>query len=159
VDGHEGARRQDGPLDAVLPAVEERLEAGEVAEARAVGGALGADRQRLADLGDHDADLTGRDLHPRVPLDRVDRPQVEPQPRHQQLGLVAGLTPERDGVVAVELAERDLLGDEADLRRPDAVHGLHRHEHHQQCRRGCDGEYDSHPSLFPTPDVGLYLSV
>ena len=47
------------------PAVDERREVGEVAELGLVHAALGADRQRRADLGDHDADLARGHLHPR----------------------------------------------------------------------------------------------
>jgi hypothetical protein len=155
VDRHQRARGQHRALDALLAAVEERLQVREVAERGAVDGALGADGQGVPDLGDHDADLARRHLHPWVALDREERPQAEPQARHEQLGLVAGLVPEGDGVVTVQLAEAELLVDEADLRRPDAVHGLHAHQHHQQCRRCRGGKYDSHPSLFPTPDVGV----
>ncbi|HLO82256.1 MAG TPA: hypothetical protein VK166_14920, partial [Chitinophagaceae bacterium] len=54
------------------------------------------------------------DLHPRVLGHLVQRPQLEPEPRHQQLRLVAGFAVERDRVVRLEaFAER--LDDEADL--------------------------------------------
>ena len=97
---------------------------GEVLELRLVDRALGADRQRRADLRDHDADLARGHLHPRELLHAEDRPQLEPQPGREQLGLEAGLAVERDRVVGGQLLEREPLLDEPDLDRSDRVERL-----------------------------------
>ena len=85
VDRHQRARREHRPLHALLAAaVDELAQVREVAELGLVDAALRADRQRRADLRDHDADLARRHLHPRVLLHREDRPELDAQARHQQ---------------------------------------------------------------------------
>jgi hypothetical protein len=155
VDRHERARGQHRALHALLAAGEEGAEVGEVAEAGVVAGALGADGQRRADLGDDDPDLARGDLDPRVPVDREHRPEPEPQARHEHLGLVARLAPEGDGVVALQLAEGELLRDEADLRRPDAVHGLEHHGDDDQCRHCGSDQGCVHPIHSDPRDADL----
>ena len=56
----------------------------EVAELRLVHRALGADRQRLAHLRDHHADLARGHLHPGELLHAEHRPELEAQTRHEQ---------------------------------------------------------------------------
>ena len=102
VDRRGGARGQDRALHAPLAAVgQEGADVGEAAELGLVDGRLGAGRQRRADLGDDQADVVGRHLHPGVALDLEDRPQLEAQARHQQVGLVAGLAVQGDELVAL----------------------------------------------------------
>ena len=109
-------------LHTLLPAaVDERLDVRVVAELGLVDTALGADRQLQTDLRDHHADLAGRHLHPRELLHAEDRPQLEPQARHQQLRLVARLALEGDRVVVTELAEPEPLGHQPDLGRADRL--------------------------------------
>ena len=72
----------------------------------------------IADLRDHDADLAGRHLHPRVLVDPVYRPQPEPPTGHQQVCLIARLAREGDDVAGVELPAEPLRR-QADLCRAD----------------------------------------
>jgi hypothetical protein len=124
MDRHQGPGREHRALHTLLAVVgDEPPQVREVAEGRVVPGALGADRQRPSDLGDDHADLAGLDLDPGILGDRVHRPQLEPRPRHQQVGLVAGLAVERDGVVVGELAPEP-LGHQPDLGGADAVERL-----------------------------------
>ena len=123
MDRRERAGRQHRPLHALLSVfLDEHAEVGEVAELGFVDRRLGADRERFADLRDHDADLTGRHLHPRMFRHRKDQPQLEAQPRHQQFGLIAGFAAERQRVVAGQL-RAESPPDQSDLGRPDAVDG------------------------------------
>jgi hypothetical protein len=109
-------------LHTLLPALfDERAEVGEVRERGLVLAALRPDRQRRAGLRDHDADVAGGHLHPRELLHAIERPELEPQPGHEQLGLVPGLAAEGDRVVLAELLQREALGDEADLGCADRV--------------------------------------
>jgi hypothetical protein len=119
--------------------LEEGAHVGEVAEHRLVDAALGADRQWAADLGDDDADLACGHLHPRVLLDPVDGPELEPEPRHEQVGLIAGLAVQGDRVAFVERLEAELLGDEPDLGGTDDGDRQHDHqdddhEYRQDCK-------------------------
>ena len=141
VDRQRRARGQHRALHAALAAVlEERADAAEVAELGLVDGRLGAGRQRAADLGDDEADAVGRHLHPVEALDAVDRPELDAQAGHQQVGLVAGLALEGDELLLAELGA-EALGHQADLRRPDAVQALQHHEQHEQ---GDDADQDQH---------------
>jgi hypothetical protein len=136
VDRGERARWQHRPLDALLASVlEEGADVAEIAEDVLVLGALRADRQRLADLGDHDADAAGRHLDPRVLVDPVDRPQQEAPAGHQQLGLVAGLAVERDHAAVAELRAEALDG-QPDLGRPDVLDRLRDDE------ANCEDDHD-----------------
>ena len=105
VDRRGGAGGQHRALHAALAAVgEERRGVGEAAEL-----GLGTpptwrrSGSGVADLGDDEADVVRRDLHPGVALDLEDRPQLEPQPGHQQVGLVAGLAVEGEQLVVLQL--------------------------------------------------------
>jgi len=89
-----------------------------------VGGALRPDRHRLADLGDHHADLTRRNLDPGELPHAEQRPELEPQAGHEQRRLVARLAAERDRVALAELAERPALVHQPDVGRADDVEGL-----------------------------------
>ena len=82
-------------------------------------GRLGADRQGLAHLGHDHADLAGPNLHPGVLLHGIEQPQLEMPAGHQQIGLVAGLAAEGDGVVVGKFAESEPLRDQPDLGRAD----------------------------------------
>ena len=129
MDRHERSRRQHRPLHTLLTTVgQERAEVAEVAERLAVLGALRTDRDRVADLGDDDAEFAGRHLHPRVLGDRVHRPQLEPQTGHEQRGLIAGLPVQGDRVAVREAAPREPLVDESDLGRADDSEGPRHHE-------------------------------
>ncbi len=120
MDREQGARGEDGTLYALLATVgEEARQVGEVAELGLVHRALGADGQGRAELGDHDADLASRNLHPRVALDGEDGPELESQARHEQLGLIAGFAVEADGVVVLQAFEGEPLVDQTDLGRSD----------------------------------------
>jgi len=77
-----------------------------------------AGAQRGAELGDDHADLAGRHLHPRVLGHREHRPQLEPEPGHEQTGLVAGLALEGDHLVAAEASPQSLV-DQPDLAGSD----------------------------------------
>ena len=146
--GHERARRQHRPLHALLAAVlHEAGDVGEVPELRLVHRALRADRQGIAHLCDDHADLAGRDLHPRELRDVEHRPELETQAGHQQRGLVSGLAAERDGVVLVELAEREAFGDEPDLGGADGVERLPHQEQQQYHRDDDDDDPGTHGSL------------
>jgi hypothetical protein len=141
VDGHQRPRGQHRALHTLLPVeVEEGLERREVAELVLEDRRLGADGERVADLRDDDADLSRGDLHPRELLHGVDGPQPQPQPRHEELGLVAGLAVERDGVVLGELLDGEALVDQADLRRTDRVDRL---QDHDQSEEHDDGDDDA----------------
>src|SRR6266851_10218598 len=95
------ARGQHRPLNAFLAAVfQEPTKVGESAELGSVCGRLCTCLQRLADLRDHNPDLARGNLDPRVLRDRVGGPQLEPNPWHQQLGLIAGLARERYRIVS-----------------------------------------------------------
>jgi hypothetical protein len=134
VDRGQRAGREHRALHALLPAgLHEPADVGETGEGRLVDRRLGADRQRLADLRDHDADLPGRHLDPRVLRHGVDQDELDPQPRHQQVGLVAGLALERDRVVARQLSA-DPLADQPHFGRADRV------DRHQDQ----DDEYERH---------------
>ena len=119
--GRRGARRQHRALHAPLAAVaEEGADVGEAAELGLVDRRLGPGGQGGADLGDDQADVVRRHLHPGVALDLEDRPQLEAQPGHEQVGLVAGLPVQGEELVALELAP-EALGDQADLGGPIEV--------------------------------------
>ncbi|MEZ5217971.1 MAG: hypothetical protein R2715_15610 [Ilumatobacteraceae bacterium] len=118
MDRQQGARGEDRALHALLAAVlDERADVGEVAERRVVASALGTDRQRPTHLGDDHTDLPRRNLHPRELAHGVDRPQLEAEARHQELGLIAGLAGEGDGIVVVEPLAGEPLVDQTDLGR------------------------------------------
>jgi hypothetical protein len=71
---------------------------------------------------------------------------------------VPRLAPEGDGVVALQLAEGELLRDEADLGRPDAVHRLQHHGDDDQCRHRGSDQGCVHPTLSD-PRAADLLSV
>ena len=153
MDRQRRARRQHGTLHATLAAVlEERADAAEVAELGLVDSRLGAGQQRRAHLGDHEPDAVRWDLDPVEALDVVDRPELEAQPRHEQVGLVAGLAPEGDELLLAELGA-DALGDEPDLRRTDRVQALEQDDEDEQDDRQ-DGDqqrqHDAHASFWLT---------
>ena len=124
---HEAAGRQHGALHALLSAgLEPRAEVGDQVQLAQRFGRLGADRQRPAHLRHHDADLAGPDLHPRVLFHGVEEPELPMPARHQQIGLIAGLALEGDGVVVGEFSDREPLGDQPHLgRTDDADRGNH----------------------------------
>src|SRR5207237_10496598 len=100
MDREQRARRQHRALHTLLAALgDEVREVREVLELKLVLGALGADGQWRTHLRDDHTDLAGRDLHPRELLHAEDRPELEPKPRREELGLISGLTMERDRVV------------------------------------------------------------
>ncbi len=145
MDGHEGARRQNRPLHALLAAVlHEAGDVGEVLEFGLVHRALRADGEGVAHLRDDHTDLAGRYLHPRELLDVEHRPELEAQTRHQQRGLVAGLAPEGDRVVLAELAERESLGDEPDLGGADRVERFPHDDREQRRHDDGDDRSDTH---------------
>ena len=121
---------QHRALDALLAALaQEGGQVGEVGESRLVVGALRAHGQRGAELGDDHADLAGRHLYPRVLGHREHRPQLEPEPGHEQTGLVAGLALEGDHLVAAEASPQSLV-DQPDLAGSDEPE--RREDDHQQ---------------------------
>ena len=145
VDRNQAARRQYRSLHALLAAVLEKLaKVGEVAEFRPVDGRLGSGRQPLADLRDHHADLARRHLHPRVFGHQVPRPELEPDARHEQSRLIAGLAVEGDGGVGGVVPARDPLDDQAHLRRSDHDHrpGHDQERHYRDHDRNELAEYD-----------------
>lgn len=151
VDWRSRARREHRSLDAALAAVvEEGADRREVAEVRAVHAGLGAGRQGLADLGDDEPDVVRRHLHPVEALDVVDRPELEAQAGHQEVGLVARFALAGQQLVPVELAA-DALGDQADLGGADGVQALEQHEQPEQHRNGDDEEDhgDVHVDVVP----------
>src|SRR5262249_21726705 len=119
----------------------------EVAEGRAVLGALGADRQMIADLRDHDADLAGRNLHPRVLVDPVDRPEPEPPTRHHEIRLITRLAREGDDVARVEL-RAEPLDRQTDFGRSDVGQRLVDRE----AEDGKDCQYDGSDNDFDHSD-------
>ncbi len=120
MDWDQRARRQHRPLNTLLAAVvQEPTKVGEIAELGAVCGGLCACLQRFADLRDHNPDLARGNLDPRVLRDRERGPQLEPNPWHQQLGLIAGLACERHRIVSRVVTRREPLGDQANLCGPD----------------------------------------
>ena len=145
VDRRRGTRGQDRALHAPLAAVgQERADVGEAAELRLVDRRLGAGGQRRADLGDDQADVVRRDLDPGVPLDLEDGPELEPEPGHEQVGLVAGFALEGDQLVALHLPTQ-ALGDQADLRRArSSGSSTRRHDQDQDDR---EDDQDQMPPL------------
>jgi hypothetical protein len=148
--------REHRALHAPLPAVgQEGAEVGERPELRLVDGGLGPCGQRLAHLGDDEADVVGRHLDPRVALHAEEGPQLEAKARHQQLGLVPRLAVQGHELVGVE-ALAQALGDEAHLGRPDGVEAAQRaeeddedrHSHHDQHRH--DDPPPANTSASPT---------
>lgn len=124
------ARRQDVPLHTTLTtSVQECSEVVEVPELGLVDGRLGSTGQGSTALGHDQPDVVGRDLDPVVGLDLVDRPELEPPAGHEELGLVASFAVEGDQLIRVELLPADLLGDQADFRRPDVVERLRQESH------------------------------
>src|SRR5262249_48983938 len=122
MDWKERARRQDGPLHALLPPqVQEAAEIGEVAELLAIGRRLRADRKALTALRDDDADLARGHLTPRELLAPVEDAELPAQARHEQVRLIARLSLERDRIVVAETARRHALRHETDLGRPDRM--------------------------------------
>ena len=84
-DRRHGAGWQHGALHALLAAVaHECTDILEAAKIRLVNARLRTDGQRVTDLRNNDADLSGGDLHQRMTRDRVQGPQLEPQSRRQQ---------------------------------------------------------------------------
>ena len=79
-------------------------------------------------------------LHPRVALHLVDRPQLEPQPGHQEVGLVAGFALQRDELIALRPGAEP-LGHEPHLGRTDRVEAA---QHHDQEDEQDDGHRDGH---------------
>ncbi len=124
---HEAAGRQHGALHALLSAgLQPRAEIGDQVERAQRFGRLGADGQGPAHLRHHDADLAGPHLHPRVLFHVVEGPEFPTPARHQQIGLIAGLALEGDGVVVGEFSARKPLGDQPHLgRTDDADRGNH----------------------------------
>jgi hypothetical protein len=102
---------------------DEGIEVGELPELLAVDGGFGAVGQRIADLGDHHADLPGRDLHPGVFLHGVEKAELETDARHEQFGLVAGFALEGDGVVVGQAPVREAARYKAHFRGADAMQG------------------------------------
>ncbi len=141
VNRHERARGQHGSLHAFLSALlDEGPEVREVAELLLVDGRLGTNGQRLSDLRDDHADLTGRHLNPGTPLDRVDRPQQPTQARHEKVRLVSSLALKRHGVVVLQRAGGIPFAHQTYLARSDAPercghHKEHGREHHEHEER------------------------
>jgi hypothetical protein len=128
VDRRERARRQHRPLHALLASVGEKLaDVAKVSVGVVIHGALRADRERLAHLRDHDADLARGNLHPRVLVHPVDRPQTESPSRHEEVGLISRLARERDHVAGVELRPEPLRR-QADFGGPDVDQRLEEDE-------------------------------
>ena len=125
MNGRHRAGRQNGALNALLPAVfTESPNVLKVAKLRLVDCRLGADRQRVADLRDNDSDLAGRNLHHRQARNRIEGPKLEPQTRWQQRGLISGLALKGDRTAMVQLFPTDPLADESDLGRSNGPQGL-----------------------------------
>ena len=149
MDGHERARRQHRSLDTLLAAVLARTLA--MSEKFLSSGLYTA---LLAPMGSGSPTCAittpispaGTCTHGNL-RDVEHRPELETQPRHQQRGLVAGLAAERDGVVLVELAEREALGDEPDLGGADGVKRLPHQEQQQRYRHDDDDDLDTHGLL------------
>ena len=136
---HEAAGRQHGALHALLSAgLQPGAQVGDQVQLADRLGRLGADRQRLADLGHDHADLAGPNLHPGMLLHGIDQPQLEMPAGHQEIGLVAGLAAEGDRVVVGKFPEGEPLRDQPDLgRTDDADRGNHQDHDH-----GCQGRQE-----------------
>src|SRR5262249_8344917 len=120
MNGRDRTGWQDRTLNALLPTVlTERRNILEIAELVLVDRRLRTDRQGVANLRDDHADLTRRNLHHRRPRHRIDRPELESQAGSQQLGLIAGLALEGDGVSVAQFLPTEPLAHEADFRRPN----------------------------------------
>ncbi len=159
-DHHEGdrvnrqqrSRGKQRALHTLLPAaIDERVDVRVVTELGLVDTALVTDRQLLADLGDDHTDLTGGYLHPRELLHTEDRPQLEPQTRHQELRLVTRLALEGDRVVVCELAEPEPLGHQPDLGRADRLDRFQQTDSNQNHDDSDKCQYDDHVLPLPAP--------
>ncbi len=117
------AWRQNRPLHTALTAVRhEGWQITEVTECRRVFSGLRTGNGRVADLCDDHADAARRNLHPRVQLHLVERPQLESPARHQNIGLITGFALLGDELVLALLSP--CLGDQSDLGRADVVQGI-----------------------------------
>src|SRR5450759_4243342 len=97
VDGRACLGRQHRALDAFLPPVaHERLEVGEVTELVLEYRRLGADGKRRAHLGDDNAYLAGRHLHPRELINLVKHPELTAQAGHEEFRLIPRFSLESD---------------------------------------------------------------
>jgi len=125
MNGRHRAGRQNGALNALLPAVfTESPNVLKVAKLRLVDRRLGADRQCVADLRDNDSDLAGRNLHHRQTRDRIEGPKLESQTGRQQCCLISGLALEGDRTTMVQLFPTEPLADESDLGRSNGPQRL-----------------------------------
>src|SRR5262249_101365 len=108
MDRCDGPWGQHGSLHALLtPASNDRLDILKISEFGFVHARLGADRERLTNLGNHDADLPGRNLDHRVTCDIVDGPELELDPRHHEPSLVPRFTSESDDIAGTECARAE----------------------------------------------------
>jgi len=89
---------------------------------------IGRYRQRLAHLADHDADFTRRDLHPGVLFDDENRPELESQPRHKELFLIACFALKSDRVVSLQRREGEALVHKTNLGGSDALERLEKYQ-------------------------------
>ena len=119
----QSARRENRPLNALLAILcNKGTQIGEVAESGIVPRRLGADGRGFADLRDDNTDLSRGHLHPRMFRYRVKRLELEAQPGHEKVGLVAGFAQKRYGVVAGQLCSEPFTN-EPDLGGTDAIGG------------------------------------
>ena len=92
MDRHQAARRQHGPLHALLPTgLHEGGQVGEVAEAGRVAGALRPDRQRRTHLGHDDADLAPHRAVNGVELAELHRVEVDLDDPHAPVRAATGI--------------------------------------------------------------------
>ncbi len=104
--------------------LDEGFQVGKICEFLFIDGRLGSNRQRRAHLGDHDADLSRGNLHPRIFLDGVYEPGFPAKARHQEFRLVASLAIEGDRVVLGKFFPGEPLGYKTDFGGADAVSGV-----------------------------------
>ena len=120
---HDRSWREHGTLDALLAtAFEKRPDVRELAERRFVDAGFPSGRQRRANLRDDQADLTGRDLHPRVLFHPVRRPETDCDAGHQEISLIPRFTIERHRPV-IGAGSSPPLDHQADFVRSDAMDG------------------------------------
>ncbi len=135
VDGCHAAAGQHRALRSFLAAsLHERAQVREVPELRLVYDALCAGGRGSTHLSDDYTDLSGWHLHQRTLVHAVQRPELEAQAGHEQVGLVAGLAFESDDVPVTQLGPTKPLGHQTYFCRPDLVGRCHEYQAHDHDR-------------------------
>ena len=135
------SRRKHRPLHTLLPALgDEGANVGELTEHGLVDAGLPSRRQWRPGLCDDQADFAGRDLHPGMLLDAIDRPDANGDPGHQQVRLVPGFAMKRDRT-ALRAPGSPAADHQSHFVGTDAMNRQERDDEQEQDERHCEHDH------------------